>query len=475
MRGTKVMDIVMEHEPDTLYDSLPALAENDEVPIDILDRQETVTQLMELLTALSNLKSSCTFALNGKWGVGKTFVLNMVERQLREYQAGEKFAVFHYNCWEYDYYDEPLIAIVSSMLDSIDEYTQFFSGEVKEKLQSGFVNTAKQVMKKVACSFIENKVGIDADDLSDFVEKVQEATSQENHEQHEYNKYYAFHKVVENAREELSKLAENQTLVIVVDELDRCLPNYAIKILERLHHLFSELNNIIVVLAIDGEQLDNTVSQIFGDKVDTNSYLKKFIDFEVPLGLGKVNGGFVQKYSDYISLFRETPSDIQLSIEDYLSALFSGVNIRTQERLMDRIRMVHNLLFTKETKDYSFMCLELMILVFPQFEEPIKSMPFRIDARGGFDLYFSNEVPDQLRKYLKDNWKITSLTHVLPEDNFQFKEPIGIPELMVWYSQELYGAAPQAYKLPTNIQNRFVVEGYIEGLKYVNQLLDTIR
>ena len=74
---------------------------------------------MELLTTLSNTKGSCTFALNGRWGAGKTFVLKMVERQLRDYQAGEKFAVFHYNCWEYDYYDELLFAIVSSMLDSI--------------------------------------------------------------------------------------------------------------------------------------------------------------------------------------------------------------------------------------------------------------------------------------------------------------------------------------------------------------------
>ena len=74
---------------------------------------------MELLTTLSNTKGSCTFALNGRWGAGKTFVLKMVELQLRDYQEGEKFAVFHYNCWEYDYYDELLIAIVSSMLDSI--------------------------------------------------------------------------------------------------------------------------------------------------------------------------------------------------------------------------------------------------------------------------------------------------------------------------------------------------------------------
>ena len=46
---------------------------------------------------------------------------------------------------------------------------------------------------------------------------------------------------------------------------------------------------------------------------------------------------------------------------------------------------------------------------------------------------------------------------------------------MVWYSQELYDATPKAYKLPTDIQNRFITEGYIEGLKYVKQLLDTIR
>ena len=71
-----------------------------------------------------------------------------------------------------------------------------------------------------------------------MVEKAREAASQETEEQHEYDKYYAFHKVVKKAREELSKLAEDQTLVIVVDELDRCLPDYAIKILERLHHLF---------------------------------------------------------------------------------------------------------------------------------------------------------------------------------------------------------------------------------------------
>lgn len=144
-----MMDTIIERKTDTFPDLLPALPEDNDTPIDILDREKVVTQLMELLITLSNSKSSCTFALNGKWGAGKTFVLNMMERQLRDYQAGEKFAVFHYNCWEYDYYDEPLIAIVSAMLDNIDEYTHIFSGEVMEKAQLGF-SVAKEILKKIA-------------------------------------------------------------------------------------------------------------------------------------------------------------------------------------------------------------------------------------------------------------------------------------------------------------------------------------
>lgn len=130
-------------------------------------------------------------------GFRKTFLLNLLEPQLRDYQAGEMFMVFHYNCWQYDYYDdESLIAIVSAMLDSIDEYAHFFSGKIREKIQSGFINTAKQIMKKVACSFIESKIGIEADDLSALVEKIQETASQDVEEQHDYDKYYAFHKVL---------------------------------------------------------------------------------------------------------------------------------------------------------------------------------------------------------------------------------------------------------------------------------------
>ena len=46
----------------------------------------------------------------------------MFEEQAKRIgNEGPRYILFHYNCWEYDYYEEPLVAIVASILDQIDE------------------------------------------------------------------------------------------------------------------------------------------------------------------------------------------------------------------------------------------------------------------------------------------------------------------------------------------------------------------
>ena len=70
---------------------------------------------------------------------------------------------------------------------------------------------------------------------------------------------------------------------VVVDELDRCIPQYAIKVLERLHHIFYGLDNVIVILAIDRRQLEHSVEEMFGinsledKRIDVEKYLKNSV------------------------------------------------------------------------------------------------------------------------------------------------------------------------------------------------------
>ena len=96
----------------------------------------------------------------------------------------------------------------------------------------------------------------------------------------------------------------NQTIIFVVDELDRCLPEYTIKVLERLHHLFDGISNVQVLLSIDIAQLKHVVRQIFGDETDVKNYLRKFIQFEVFLGEGVVNDKFNERFKQYTSHFQ---------------------------------------------------------------------------------------------------------------------------------------------------------------------------
>ena len=147
----------------------------------------------------------------------------------------------------------------------------------------------------------------------------------------------------------------------MVDELDRCLPEYTIKVLERLHHLTENQPNIITIISIDEKQLLSSVEQIFGFK-DSKKYLEKFINFEVKLDYGTVSDIIVEKYADYIALFDKDIFPFDDPLEECLQAIFKDIDIRTQELLIKKVTLAHKLLYS-DKKDYSFMCMEVLLAV----------------------------------------------------------------------------------------------------------------
>lgn len=107
--------------------------------VDILNRGEFVEQLLRLMEHISSNKASTCFAINGTWGCGKSFVLDLFQERLEQIQSEEtytdKYFVVRYNSWKFDYYEEPLVAIVSTMIAAIEEKTKLFpdSEEKRER------------------------------------------------------------------------------------------------------------------------------------------------------------------------------------------------------------------------------------------------------------------------------------------------------------------------------------------------------
>lgn len=94
--------------------------------------------------------------------------------------------------------------------------------------------------------------------------------------------------MLEEFGKKLSELGEamskdGKPLVIFVDELDRCRPDYAVELLERIKHLFA-VENLLVVLSVDTQKLGHAASQVIGfSPEDTDGYLRRFIDLDYRL------------------------------------------------------------------------------------------------------------------------------------------------------------------------------------------------
>lgn len=333
--------------------------------LDILDRAAFVEQLLQIVEYIADNRSSTCFALNGSWGCGKTFVLDMFQEKLEQIQSSktfrDKYFVIRYNSWLYDYYEEPLVAIVASMLSMIEEKTSLIPDSEKKREILGVLKAVGVTLLSIGNATLQSKTGLDVQKVFETIHDGKEEGTSDYKDEHAYDVYFSLNKVMRKLFELLKSISEDYTVVFLVDELDRCLPEYAIKVLERLHHLTENQSNIITIISIDKKQLISSVKQIFGFE-NPEKYLEKFISFEVKLDCGTVRESAMQKYSDYFALFDRTIFPFEDSVEEYLSAVFKDVDVRTQEQLIQKSMLAHKLLYS-EGKDYTFMCMEILLAV----------------------------------------------------------------------------------------------------------------
>lgn len=143
--------------------------------LDILNREEFVDQLINLTENISFNKATTSFAINGAWGCGKSFVLDMFEEKLSRYQSEEtekeKYFIIRYNCWKYDYYEEPLIAIVSTIIEVIEEKTKLFPDTQDNREMLGMLKATGVSLLTMLNTAVKNKTGVDFKEAYDTVSK----------------------------------------------------------------------------------------------------------------------------------------------------------------------------------------------------------------------------------------------------------------------------------------------------------------
>ncbi len=274
---------------------------------DKLNREQSALILTELFGSIEGPFSVC---INSPWGMGKTTFIKM----FREHLLNIGFPVIYFNVWETDYQDNPLIAFIGEIGSGIDELKKHgFETESARKAFKKMKKTGKDILKKsipVAVKTAVHKAldiekGVE-DAFSEFTLSVLE---------NQIKNYSATKDQMKKFKEQLKELVEElqvdgnrdlkiKPMIFFIDELDRCRPEHAIQVLEKVKH-FLDMEGVISVFGIDMEQMGHSVKTVFGQNMKERSYLRKFFDFEYNMPSDNYTGELYCRYLSTESMITE--------------------------------------------------------------------------------------------------------------------------------------------------------------------------
>lgn len=250
----------------------------------------------------------------------------------------------------HNFYSEPVIPMISSIMEAADCTSAATTNGIFEALKESAVNCIGNMLK--------NTMGINPIEiLSNFDEHIKE----QEISTFAFDNLISLKKALDAVRDSIKEVAKQKTILFFVDELDRCLPEYSIHVLENIHHIFSDIDNFITLLAIDQTELNQVIRTAYGPDINVAAYLKKIIDFYIRLDFGKLNSNYINKYAHFTAHFTGSEATISWCHSTILT-LMNSLDIRTQEKIWKKAELLHCMITTQQV-DYSCLVYELLVLI----------------------------------------------------------------------------------------------------------------
>ena len=236
------------------------------------NRKRFVDQLMPLIEStfdreIDEEERIKTISIDASWGMGKTLLKDVLVEKLTE----KEIKVKAINAWETDYFSDPM----KSLIGEINESDLNISSDTIEKGEK-LIKNIGGVATKIFGTALLKKLNFTDEDITNIKSIFQGIDSSGIEE---YKKYKD---LVKKFKESFGVGIGTSKRVIILDELDRCKPNYAIELLEAIKHIF-DIYNLTFIFLINKEQLKYTVENLYGCNRENEDYFEKFFDLQLIL------------------------------------------------------------------------------------------------------------------------------------------------------------------------------------------------
>lgn len=278
---------------------------------DLLNRKEDAQLLFDFLVRrhterrAGGIKGAYVVNLNAGWGHGKTFFLERLKLQME----AEGHLTAYVNAWRDDSSKEPVVAVMAAIEESLKPHfaTKTALRQTWSAAKAHSATIVASLVKGASRKLAEKFVGQSVKEITEMLERedflpeqIEDALSENevavgkavsteittlltkfvDEKISDYQARIASAAQFQSRMKQLLIDLEDKNAVklpffILIDELDRCRPTYAIELLEQVKHLF-DIDNTIFVIATDGDQLAHSISAVYGEQFDGKRYLLRF-------------------------------------------------------------------------------------------------------------------------------------------------------------------------------------------------------
>lgn len=239
----------------------------------------------EFANMLTGIEGALSLGIDGKWGTGKTFfvtqtrmVLDSLNPNVHSYslegmdkirdcfkknskqdlRSIPPMVTVYYDAWQHDDEEDPILSLLYEIM--------------KENHDNKDIHNKKD-WSMILASVAEVLSGRNISEL------VKNAKGKDIFEEQKYKEELEL--IIDNFFKSFLPEQGNR-LIVFIDELDRCKPLYAVKLLERIKHYFA-LDYITFVFSVNFRELENTVRNYYGEHFDACRYMDRFFDIRLEL------------------------------------------------------------------------------------------------------------------------------------------------------------------------------------------------
>lgn len=386
---------------------------------DLMGKGKYAQNLKKIITKChsfpkSNDNKSYVIGIDAPWGSGKTYFVNMLKSYLEgkwrkpDLNADEIICasentcaempmddevipVVYYDAWKNDFWDNGFEPLFDQLMKA--EVVQN-ENETKEIIELG-KSTAKIIaltLKGVFNKQIENvfDTGVLDEIEKEFHTYVKRAKDSGVITEEIFPEYAMFCDAIRRLKEYLECVVKKTgKFVIMIDELDRCRPTFAVQTLEIVKHLFN-VEGIIYIFSLDIKELSHSVKVVYGNDFDAIGYLGRFFNYISILPHGTI-GQVIRYYFEEFDI-DISEEEVRKGFEEIANTYF--LSLRDLRTVLCNFYVLQKTVLEKynDTPNALILYFYFLVMKFKR-SELFASAVFKHDINRMVNFFDKNPIP----------------------------------------------------------------------------------